>query len=359
VILGNSTFLESRLTQDGFLKDMAGLITRAAERGANLTKRLLAFSRKQNLDLRVVNINAVTAGMESLLQSATGSNIQIEIVDSATLCLARADISELENALLNLAVNARDAMPNGGVLTIEVENVGRDPDGAAVIGSRPDPPAREFVLISVSDTGIGMDEETLSQVFNPFFTTKDVGKGSGLGLSMVYGFITQLGGHMRIRSEPQRGTTVELYLPREALQEAHDEPRSETSDIRGGKENILVVEDDDLVRVHVTMHLMSLGYRAVAARNGIEALEILRAGSDFDLLFTDIVMPQGMNGVDLANRVRALYPQLSILLTSGYAEGVTSQQDNRFNLLPKPYRPEELAVRIRSILDSADVVGGG
>jgi PAS domain S-box-containing protein len=353
VILGNSTFLESRLTQDGFLKDMAGLITRAAERGTNLTKRLLAFSRKQNLDLRVVNINAVTTGMESLLQSATGSNIRIEIVESATLCLARADVSELENALLNLAVNARDAMPNGGVLTIEVKNVGRDLDGTAVIGSLPEPHAKEFVLISISDTGIGMDEKTLSQVFNPFFTTKDVGKGSGLGLSMVYGFINQLGGHMRIRSEPQSGTTVELYLPHEAQQEAHYEPTSETSDMRGGEEKILVVEDDDLVRVHVTMHLMSLGYGAVAARNGIEALEILRAGSDFDLLFTDIVMPQGMNGVDLANRVRVLYPQLPILFTSGYAEGVTSQQDSRLDLLPKPYRPEELAVRIRSILDNA------
>jgi PAS domain S-box-containing protein len=357
VILGNSTFLENQLKQDGFLKGMAGLITRAAERGTNLTKRLLAFSRKQTLDLRVVDINAVVTGMKSLLHSATGSNIQIEIVGSATLCLARVDVSELENALLNLAVNARDAMPNGGVLAIEVRNVGGDLDHT-VIGLHPEPHAKEFVIISVSDSGVGMDEKTLSQVFNPFFTTKDVGKGSGLGLSMVYGFITQLGGHIRIRSELQRGTTVELYLPREAQQEAHAEPASEAPDMRGGEEKILVVEDDDLVRVHVTMHLMSLGYEAVAARTGIEALEILRAGSDFDLLFTDIVMPQGMNGVDLANRVRALYPRLPILFTSGYAEGVTSQQDGRLNLLPKPYRPEELAVRIRNILDSADMVVG-
>ena len=204
-----------------------------------------------------------------------------------------------------------------------------------------------------------MDEKTLSQAFDPFFTTKDVGKGTGLGLSMVYGFIKQLEGHIRIESEPGRGTTVELYLPKGTPQDGQDEPTDERFDVRGGEERILIVEDNDLVRVHVTMHLASLGYNTVAAKDAIEALEILRKDPKFDLLFTDIVMPRGMTGIDLANRVRVLYPKLPILLTSGYAEGVTSQQEDRIDLVRKPCRPEVLAGRIRNILDSASTIGTG
>jgi CheY-like chemotaxis protein len=199
-----------------------------------------------------------------------------------------------------------------------------------------------------------MDEKTLSQAFDPFFTTKDVGKGSGLGLSMVYGFIKQLEGHIRIESEPGRGTTVELYLPRGTPPEMQNEPIREAADIRGGEERILVVEDNDLVRVQVTQHLMSLGYDAVAARDGIEALEILRIGPEFDLLFTDIVMPHGINGVDLAKRAQILYPRLPVLLTSGYAEGIIPQHDKSMDLVSKPYRPNELAERIRNVLDRAN-----
>ena len=223
VILGNSTFLESQMEKDQLLKEMVALITRAAERGTSLTKKLLAFSRKQNLDLRVVDISAIVMGMENLLHSALGSNIQIKIVESATWCPARVDVSELENALLNLAVNARDAMPNGGVLTMEVNNVQLNRERQTALGLTPERRAKEFVLISVSDTGIGMDEKVVSQAFDPFFTTKDIGKGSGLGLSMVYGFIAQLEGHTRIRSELGCGTTVELFLPREIQEKVHTE----------------------------------------------------------------------------------------------------------------------------------------
>jgi PAS domain S-box-containing protein len=354
VILGNASFLESRLVQDGLLRDMAALITRAAERGTNLTQKLLAFSRNQNLDLKVVDINAVASGMETLLRSAVGSDIQVELPGTAGSYFARADIPELENALLNLAVNARDAMADGGTLRIEIKDVELDTQRLAALGLEPGTPAGSFVLIAVSDTGTGMDEKTLSQAFDPFFTTKDVGKGSGLGLSMVYGFIKQLEGHIRIESEPARGTTVELYLPRGTPPEAQDEPLREAADIRGGEERILVVEDNDLVRMQVTMHLMSLGYDAVAAKDGIEALEVLRTGPEFDLLFTDIVMPHGINGVDLAKRAQALYPRLPVLFTSGYAEGIIPRHDKSMDLVSKPYRPNELAERIRNVLDRAN-----
>jgi PAS domain S-box-containing protein len=355
VILGNSTFLESQAYQDRTLKDMAGLITRAAERGSGLTKRLLTFSRKQNLDLRVVDVNVVAMGMESLLHSAVGNNIQIQIVGSTNLCLARIDTSELESALINLVVNARDAMPNGGMLTIEVKNVRLDLEGQVVLGLIPQSRAREeFVLISVSDTGVGMNEKVLLHAFDPFFTTKDVGKGSGLGLSMVYGFITQLEGHIRIKSEVGLGTTVELYLPREAHEKAYVQAEAEISDVRGGSERILIVEDDELVRKQVTMHLATLGYETVTAKDGIEALEILQTDSDFDLLFTDILMPRGLNGVDLAKRARDICPDLPVLFTSGYAEGVNIRDDgleSQIDLLAKPYRRQDLAGRIRLILD--------
>jgi PAS domain S-box-containing protein len=356
VILGNSTFLESQIEKDQLLKDMAALITRAAERGTSLTKKLLAFSRKQNLDLRVVDISATVMGMENLLHSALGSNIQIKIVESATWCPARIDVSELENALLNLAVNARDAMPNGGVLTIEVNNVQLNRERQTALGLTPERRAKEFVLISVSDTGIGMDEKVVSQAFDPFFTTKDIGKGSGLGLSMVYGFIAQLEGHTRIRSELGCGTTVELFLPREIQEKVHTELQPRTTDIRGGNERILVVEDDELVRQQVTMHLAALGYETVAAKDGIEALEVLQTKHTFDLLFTDILMPRGLNGVDLAKQARILCPDLPVLFTSGYAEGIALEEgspDEKISLLAKPYRPQELAGRIRTILDQA------
>jgi CheY-like chemotaxis protein len=295
-------------------------------------------------------------GMENLLHSALGSNIQIKIVESATWCPARIDVSELENALLNLAVNARDAMPNGGVLTIEVNNVQLNRERQTALGLTPERRAKEFVLISVSDTGIGMDEKVVSQAFDPFFTTKDIGKGSGLGLSMVYGFIAQLEGHTRIRSELGCGTTVELFLPREIQEKVHTELQPRTTDIRGGNERILVVEDDELVRQQVTMHLAALGYETVAAKDGIEALEVLQTKHTFDLLFTDILMPRGLNGVDLAKQARILCPELPVLFTSGYAEGIALEEgspDEKISLLAKPYRPQELAGRIRTILDQA------
>lgn len=353
VILSNSTFLESQIQLDRLLKDMAGLITRAAERGADLTKKLLVFSRRQNLDLRVVDINAATKGMEPLLRSAC-SDIQIQIFFSPASCPARVDVSELENALLNLAVNARDAMPNGGVLTVEIKPVRLDSEACLAIGFVNESAKSEFILISVSDTGIGMDKKTVSQVFDPFFTTKDIGKGSGLGLSMVYGFITQLGGHIRINSELGRGTTVELYLPHEEHETLQAVSIQKTADPQGGKERILVVEDDEIVREQVVLHFTTLGYQTVAANDGIEALAILEERQHFDLLFTDILMPRGLNGIDLAKRIRSLYPQLPVLFTTGYAEVAELKDDQmnwHINLLAKPYRLQELAGKVRSILD--------
>lgn len=356
VTLANSTFLESKLDQDPALKSVAGLITLASERGTTLTKKLLAFSRRQDLDLRVADINAVIAGVEALLGSALGSNTRIEITPCSAPCLARVDISELENALLNLAVNARDAMPDGGVLTITVDVIHVPAGGQAASELMPQSEHTDFVLISVSDTGIGMNQKVLSQVFDPFFTTKDVGKGSGLGLSMVYGFITQLGGQIRIMSELGLGTTIELYLPQEPHEDIGGSEELLAPDIRGGDERILVVEDDDLIREQVRMQLVSLGYLTVVAKDGVEALSILESDNEFDLLFSDIMMPRGVSGIEVAKRARLINPHLPVLLSSGYveSEAQAGATDLSLDLLPKPYKSHELAGRIRSMLDRQD-----
>jgi CheY-like chemotaxis protein len=252
-------------------------------------------------------------------------------------------------------------MPAGGIMTIEAECVRLTNEEQLALGFVGERVTHDFVVISVSDTGIGMDERTLSQAFDPFFTTKDVGKGSGLGLSMVYGFIAQLDGHVHIKTELGRGTTVEMYLPLESREEMHLETEVPPLDARGGDEKILIVEDDELVRTQVTTQLSSLGYRIVAASDGIEALEILKANPDFDLLFTDMMMPRGMSGLEVANRAHSLYPDLPVLFTSGYAEGVTAQARdsvNRVELLAKPYRPGELASKVRTILDRANRLYG-
>ncbi len=350
VILGNSEVLAEQLATDPGLRALAEMTAKAAERGAELTSRLLAFSRRQPLSPRVVDVGRQLDGMNRLLHRTLGAQVEIRTVHPPGLWPALVDPGQLENAVLNLCLNARDAMPRGGRLTVETANVRLDAGNAARDG---DFEPGDYVMVAVSDTGIGMDDATMRRAFEPFFTTKEVGKGSGLGLSMVYGFVKQSNGHVRLYSEPGQGTTVKLYLPRapEAA-DAAARPGAEGA-LPVGQERVLLVEDDELVRAHVGRLLAGLGYRVVAVRDGPAALARLREDDGFDLLFTDIVMPGGIDGRQLAEAARRLHPGLPVLFTSGYAENAIIHQGRLapgVHLLQKPYRRQDLAEKIRLAL---------
>jgi PAS domain S-box-containing protein len=350
VILGNGELLREQLEDQRSLQQLATLTVTAAERGAELTNRLLAFARQQALDPKPVQLNELVAEMSNLFKRTVSEAIDIEIVAGEHLWAAEVDPGQLEVALLNLVINARDAMPEGGHLTIETINAYLDEDYAA---HHDEVSAGEYVMISVSDTGHGMSPSVMAQAFDPFFTTKDVGKGSGLGLSMVYGFVKQSGGHAKIYSEEGEGTTIKLYFPR-VMKEEPVVSQLYESRVEGGSEHILVVEDDDLVRTYVVGQLRELGYRVSDARNGAEALELLKTMRDIDLLFTDIVMPGGMNGRQLAEQAWSYRPDLKVLFTSGYTENAIvhhGRLDEGFHLLSKPYRRQDLAAKIRSVID--------
>jgi len=325
---------------------------RAAERGAALTHRLLAFSRQQMLVARNVDFNRLIRDMDDLLRRTLGEHVDIELKLSADLWPALADSGQVENSLLNLAINARDAMPNGGKLTIETVNVNLDEDYAA--GNAEVAPG-DFVMLAVTDTGTGMPPDVLARVFEPFFTTKEVGKGTGLGLSMIYGFAKQSGGHVKIYSEVGHGTTVRLYLPR--LSNASTSAESTATAVvlgKGGGETIMVVEDNPDVRRLVLRQLRDLGYAVIEAANGPQALKIIEGGASIDLLFTDVVMPGGMTGRQVAEAAKGRRPNLKTLFTSGYTEDSIlrlGKLDPGVRLLSKPYRKHELATRIREALD--------
>ncbi|HXE13728.1 MAG TPA: PAS domain-containing protein [Bryobacteraceae bacterium] len=365
VILGNAEVIEKHLAENSALRELAELTRLAAERGADLTRQLLAFSRQQPLDAKPVDIEQLVSGMNKLLKRVLGERVNISTICDPGSWRALIDAPQLENALLNLSVNARDAMPDGGHLTIQAKNVNLDKTYASEefwLGAEPTGTVSgQYVLISVSDTGMGMDETTKLKAFEPFFTTKDVGKGSGLGLSMVYGFVKQSKGHVRILSKPGRGTTVELYLPKADETAVSLEFQYEESPVLGGIEKILVVEDDELVRRQLTSQLKDLGYNVVSANDGVEALDILRKAEHFDMLFTDVVMPRGINGWELADEAAKLRPNLPVLFASGYAESAVAQRgrlDPGFNLLRKPYRRHEIAAKIRAILDQMKHLAG-
>ncbi len=351
IILGNAEMLAESLPDTPPLRPLAEMTRSAAERGAELTSRLLAFARRQALDPKPIDVDALIAGMATMLRRTLGEHVEIALDPGERVPEALVDAGQLENAILNLCINARDAMPGGGRLTIEtahvhVEQGASDADGEVVPGP--------YVMVAVSDTGTGMAPEVLARVFDPFFTTKDVGKGSGLGLSMVYGFVKQSHGHVRIQSAPGRGTTVRLYLPRAPRRVRSADAEPDRGPAPRGRETILVVEDDTLVRQHVVSALETLGYRVLGAANGPEALEVLRTTDDLDLLFTDVVMPGGMNGRELADAARELRPNLPVLFTSGYTEDAIvhhGRLDPGVQLLRKPYRRQELAAKLRQVLN--------
>jgi nitrogen-specific signal transduction histidine kinase len=349
VITGTTEALVDGLRQQQpTLLGAARLIDDAAERCAELIRHLLAFARKQPLHPRDVDVNATVLDVAQLLRPTLGESIEIATVAGAGVLAAHIDPSQLANAVLNMAINARDAMPDGGRLLLETGNVVLDEAYAAANpGVRPGP----YVLLAVSDNGTGMPPEVRDRAFEPFFTTKETGKGSGLGLSMVYGFVRQSGGHIKIYSEEGYGTTVRLYLlPAKGQVEPAVAPPAR---ITGGTETVLVVEDDSLVRSFVVTQLQGLGYRTLAAADGRAALALVEQGAAFDLLFTDVVMPGGISGRELADAVLKLRPGARVLYTSGYTDNSIvhhGRLDPGVLLLSKPYRKAELDRMVRLAL---------
>jgi PAS domain S-box-containing protein len=350
VVIGNLDLLQGRLAGDPKASAFAETALNAALRGAALTRQLLAFARRQSLDAKVIDINERVTATMALLQRTLGEDIEVTTELASDLWPAFADPTQLESALVNLAINARDAMPQGGRLLIETANKRIDENHVA---KNFDAAPGDYVMLAVSDTGIGMPLEVLARVFEPFFTTKPTGKGSGLGLSMVYGFAKQSQGHVQIYSEVGHGTSVRLYLPR-ARQSGGaviERPLDALPTARAN-ERILAVEDNPDVRRIVVAQLAELGYRVLEAANGEAALKLLVEGEPVDLLFSDVVMPGGMTGHALAQAARRLRPGLKVLLTSGFPKGQDAASSEEFhNLLIKPYRKAELAAKIRAALD--------
>lgn len=337
------------------LRDMADMIQQAAKRGAALTKRLLAFARQQTLAPEPTDVHALLMQTEPLLQKAMREDIALAVFEETGLWDALVDPHQLENALLNLCVNARDAMPDGGILTIEAVNATLDQDYA---DRHTEVTPGDYVAITVTDSGTGIAPENLRKVFDPFFTTKEFGAGTGLGLSMVYGFVKQSHGHISIYSELEHGTNVKLFLPRATEAPADGgEATSAPADV-GGSETILVVEDDDFLRISVERQLRGLGYHVIASASGDEALKAIGTGVRIDLLFSDVIMPGGLNGPALAEAARAAIPGLRVLLTSGYTEKVLVHRAGLaggIQLLSKPYALADLALKVREVLDAEGV----
>ena len=355
VIIGNLELLEMKIdnpTQSELLSEAQ----EAADMGARLTERLLAFARRSQLAPEIIDINSLVLGLTDLLRRTLGEVIDIRNALAPGVPATLVDPSQVENVIVNLAINARDAMPDGGKLVIETRNVLIDNGLAEEIGV----PLGNYVQVSVSDTGSGMPEDVRARVFEPFYTTKEAGRGNGLGLSMIYGFAKQSGGHVTIYSELDIGTTVNLYLP---AAEADVEAGSTDDDNRtpdiglGAGERILVVEDDDGVRRLTTKRLKTLGYDVTEAINGREALSIFAEDPTFDLVFTDLVMPGGLSGYQLCEKLRELDPETRVLVTSGYAEELLHADDlerRRLRIIRKPYRQMELARIIKEVLNGAE-----
>ncbi len=350
IVTGNLELLETVLIGEHISLDrprrLIHAALRAVQHGAQMTQQLLAFARQGMLHERTIDLNATISGMADFLRRTLGDVVSLEFVPAAGLWLSLIDPVQLEAAILNLAINARDAMPQGGLLRIELSNAVVAADEA-----RTDLPAGSYVRVDVADTGIGMDEDVATRAFEPFFTTKGVGKGSGLGLSQVYGFVSQSGGAVKIDSTPGIGTVVTLYLPRSDFDAPHQPGTSLASHPRG-EETILVVEDDKQVLDVAVDMIEELGYRVVTASNGPEALSRLNSGEPIDLVFSDILMPGGISGIALATQARKLHRGLGVLLTSGYvADQRTDIGASGFPMLEKPYRHDKLAQMLRVALD--------
>lgn len=350
VITGNLEMIEARL-QDEKLRVLLREAQAAADDGAKLTAQLLAFGRRQPLNPQLVDVGELVSNFSKLLTRTLGETIELSTVVNGSSNLALIDVSQLQNTLLNLGLNARDAMPNGGRLTVEISTTVLDRDYALMY---PEVRMGHYVLIAVTDTGVGMTEEVKRHAFEPFYTTKGTGAGTGLGLSMVYGFVKQSGGQIRLYSEPDRGTSVRLFLP--AAQGENQSAQAGASEEEAlepmprGHETILVVEDDARVRRVVVARLRDAGYSVIEAEAGTQALQMLAKHPEVSLVFTDMIMPGGMDGGELAEHVRAMRPDAKMLFTSGYAEPSAAGRAAG-SWLQKPYTAKDLALRLRELLD--------
>jgi two-component system cell cycle sensor histidine kinase/response regulator CckA len=346
VILGYSELLLSGMGDADRRRDLVEQMKRAGERAAGLTRQLLAFSRRQVLAPRVLDLNAVVADLEKMLRRIIGEDVTLETNLQPGLGPVKADPGQIEQVLINLAVNARDAMPTGGQLVLETRNV--ELDEASV---RPGP----HVLLAVSDTGHGMTPEIQARIFEPFFTTKEKGRGTGLGLATVYGIVQQLGGHIAVSSAPSRGTTFQVYLPRTREAAAPGKPSRSTAPAPRGSETVLLVEDEDAVRSLARLVLRQAGYRVLEAPGGDEALRVVgRHQGPIHLLVTDVVMP-GQDGRQVAERLLGSHPGLKVLFLSGYTDDVVVRHgilEDQVHFLAKPYSPAVLAQKVREVLDS-------
>lgn len=354
IILGNLEFAGSKMS-DPMLQSRIDRASWAAQRGATLTAQLLAFARKQPLAPTPIDLGAIMPNIVPLLRRTLGEHINVRYIETAGLWPAMADAAQLESALLNLALNARDAMPGGGRLTIELANKVLDEEYAA---RHAEVTAGDYVMLGVSDTGHGMTPDIVARVFEPFFTTKPEGKGTGLGLAMVYGFVKQSGGHIKVYSEPAQGTTVRIYLPR-AIEAAASTPQRSSTPIElpRGSATVLVVEDEPAVREIAVAILTDLGYRVLEAGDGEAALRVfgVHAG-DIDLLFTDVVLPGSLRGRDLAERIKATRPDVKVLYTTGYTENSVvhhGRLDDGVHLLGKPFKRDQLARKVAEVLGVA------
>jgi two-component system, cell cycle sensor histidine kinase and response regulator CckA len=376
VVIGNLQLLEGKLEGDERSTRRLLEAVDAARKGSDLTRQMLAFARKQALEPVEVKINDLVTGISPLLSRTIGETIELKVDAMAGDPKALIDASQLESAVLNLAINARDAMPKGGLLTIETQPVYLDQSYAE---KHPEVTPGHYVMVAVSDTGSGISPEVLEKVFQPFFTTKETGKGSGLGLAMVYGFIKQSGGHISIYSEVGHGTAIKMYLPRKFAEgedvpeviSAPAEPEAELPEVapepvvveepapltipEKKAPKLLVVEDQEAVRAVACGFLQDFGYDVIEAEDGLQALARLQENPDVDLMFSDVVMPGGMNGFDLAQAARSIRPGLKIVHTSGYPKGaMVHQEEPRFRegfIIMKPYRREDLQKIIKEALD--------
>ncbi|MDK1491245.1 PAS domain S-box protein [Sinorhizobium sp. 7-81] len=350
VITGNLEMIEARL-QDERLKGFLREAQAAADDGAKLTAQLLAFGRRQPLNPKLVDVGELVTNFSKLLTRTLGETIDLSTIVNGSSNLALIDVSQLQNSLLNLGLNARDAMQDGGRLTIEISTTILGRDYALMY---PEIRMGHYVLVAVTDTGVGMTEDVRRHAFEPFYTTKGTGAGTGLGLSMVYGFVKQSGGHIQLYSELDRGTSVRIFLPaargESQLAQIGADENAAPEPIPTGHETILVVEDDARVRRVVVSRLRDAGYSVIEAEAGAQALQLLAEHPEVSLVFTDMIMPGGMNGGELAQHVRSLRPNVKTLLTSGYAEP-NAAGGAAGSWLQKPYTARELAVRLRELLD--------
>ena len=346
VITGYVDMLEARLDMDDRVaRRSVEAIGMAANRGAQLTQQLLAFARKQELRDRLLNINTLIGDFEAIISRSAGDRIRVRYQFSDDLWNARIDPVQAEMALLNIVSNARDAMDGRGELTVATSNAVSTADQPLAPGLEPG----EYACVSVSDTGLGIDDAAMAQIFDPFFSTKGVGKGTGLGLSMVYGFMRQSGGGVAAENLPDRGARFSLYFPR--ARGVLDTASVQSAQVRGNGERVLMVEDQPQVAELGQAILADLGYDVTHVDGAAKALKLLESDSEFALLFTDIVMPGDMNGVELATTVRAEYPRIEILLTTGYSDRALDAESRNFPLVKKPYRRADLAQRLRTLLE--------